>query len=627
MNMLRHLLPLLALACSPLFAADIVVPRNGCPNAFRKFAESQTSKAYTKITFFGGSITEGAGASKPELCYRSLTMKQLHEDYAGATLAENNSAIGGTGSWLGAFRTKSEALYGGAALVFVEFAVNDGSAPEAQVLASMEGIVRQIWSRDSSIDIVFLYTLAKNHMDAYRAGQLPDRVQWHERIAERYGIPSVNMAQYAAQKILAGELTFEEFAKDGVHPTDRGYALYMEALKPFLAACKSAGQLKTPAVYRDLKKFTCVSPAPMEKAQCVPYDWAKADAGWKFGQPSPTERFFHLAVCDQPGALLTLAFTGSQVGVFDVIGPDTGDLDYSVDQGAWQTLRDFDSYCVNSARPHARPLATGLDPQQRHELRLRVNEKIPENSKGHVARLGFLLVDGDVADPCANTDTLARCDAIYASMDKLAYTPPPAPGRWKNLDRTMQRLREGGTLKIVMLGDSIIGDTSSSHYELMLHRLYPKCAVVKQTSVRGSTGCWWYKNDNQVEPYVLTHTPDLLMIGGISQREDIDAIREVIHQVRAKQNPEILLMTPAFGATPDKHIKEWTFEPAPGSYRDRLRQLAEEEKCGFIDMTGPWWRYVLDSGKCYGWFQRDRVHANDRGFQILGRIIETFFAP
>jgi len=622
-----RVLVLLTLCAALSNAAEPVQMRKGCPNAFRKFAASQTTKNYTKITFFGGSITEGAGASKPELCYRSLAMKTLRDDYPGATLAENNSAIGGTGSWLGAFRTKSEALYGGAALVFVEFAVNDGGAPEAQVLASMEGIVRQIWSRDSSTDIVFLYTLVKGHMDAYRQGTLPDRIQWHERIAERYGIPSVNMGQLAAQKILAGELTFEEFAKDGVHPTDRGYALYLEALKPFLAACKAAGLPDSPTVHRRLKDYACVSPSPMEKAQCVPVDWAKADPAWKFGQPSPVDRFFHVAVCDQPNALLTLSFKGSQVGVFDAIGPDTGNLEFSVDGGEWKLLHDFDSYCVNSTRPHARLLAEGLDAQQQHELRLRVAEKIPENSKGRVARLGWLLVDGDVANPFDIADRLAQCDAIYASMDKLAYTPPPAPERWKNLDRTMRRLREGGTLKIVMLGDSIIGDTSSSSYELMLQRLYPACKIVKQTSVRGSTGCWWYKNDNQVEPYVLKHNPDLLMIGGISQREDIDAIREVIRQVRAKQSPDILLMTPAFGALQDKHIKEWTFEPAPGSYRDRLRQLAEEEKCGFIDMTGPWWRYVQESGKTYGWFMRDRVHANDRGFQILGRIIEKFFAP
>ena len=180
-----------------------------------------------------------------------------------------------------------------------------------------------------------------------------------------------------------------------------------------------------------------------------------------------------------------------------------------------------------------------------------------------------------------------------------------------------------------MLGDSIIGDTSSSQFDLLLGRMYPKCKIEKITSVRGSTGCWWYKLDNHVEEYVLRHKPDLLMIGGISQRQDIDSIREVIRQVRAKQSPEILLMTPAFGATQDPHIKNWSFEikSDPTDYRARLRRLAEDEKCGFVDMTGPWWRYIQQSGKTYGWFQRDRVHANERGFQILGRILETFFSP
>ena len=229
-----------SLLATPIVADDYIHERGGCPNAFRKFAESQKSAVFTKITFFGGSITAGAGASTPENCYRELTMRQLRQDYPGAVLAENNSAIGGTGSWLGAFRTSGDALYGGAALVFVEFAVNDGGEPEQQVYASMEGIVRQIFARDSSTDVVFLYTLAKNHMNAYKQGKLPDRVAWHEKIAAHYGIPSVNMGQYAAEKILKGELTFDEFAKDGVHPTDRGYALYLEALRPFLARCKAA---------------------------------------------------------------------------------------------------------------------------------------------------------------------------------------------------------------------------------------------------------------------------------------------------------------------------------------------------------------------------------------------------
>ena len=340
------LLLLVGLHASPILADNYIHDRGGCPNAFRKFAESQKTAAYTKITFFGGSITEGAGASKPENCYRELAMRQLQQDYPGAVLAENNSAIGGTGSWLGAFRTNGDAMYGGAALVFVEFAVNDGDAPEQQVYASMEGIVRQIFARDPSADVVFLYTLVKNHMDAYKQGKLPDRVAWHEKIAAHYGIPSVNLGQYAAEKVLKGELTFDEFAKDGVHPTDRGYALYMEALRPFLARCEAA-KLDRPVPHAMPKSF---SPAPMDHAQCVPYQLAKLDAAWKIGQPSPVDRFMHVLQSDQPGAALTLRFQGSQVGYFDAIGPDSCDYDYSLDGGPWKRQADFDSYCLKYTR-------------------------------------------------------------------------------------------------------------------------------------------------------------------------------------------------------------------------------------------------------------------------------------
>jgi lysophospholipase L1-like esterase len=119
------------------------------------------------------------------------------------------------------------------------------------------------------------------------------------------------------------------------------------------------------------------------------------------------------------------------------------------------------------------------------------------------------------------------------------------------------------------------------------------------------------------------------MIGGISQRNDVDSIREVIHQVRAKQQPEILLMTPAFGFEESDFIKEWTYSIKPDGtgYRARLQRLAADEKCEFVDMTGPWWQYVLDSGKTYGWFRGDDVHANERGTQILARILEKYFAP
>ena len=37
-----------------------------------------------------------------------------------------------------------------------------------------------------------------------------------------------------------------------------------------------------------------------------------------------------------------------------------------------------------------------------------------------------------------------------------------------------------------------------------------------------------------------------------------------------------------------------------------MQKVAQEEKCAFFDMTGPWWEYIRNSGKTYGWFMGDR---------------------
>ena len=42
-------------------------------------------------------------------------------------------------------------------------------------------------------------------------------------------------------------------------------------------------------------------------------------------------------------------------------------------------------------------------------------------------------------------------------------------------------------------------------------------------------------------------------------------------------------------------------------------------------MTGRGRLYIQKSGKTYGWFMGDAVHANDRGCQIIGRLLQRWF--
>ena len=599
----------LMVASSALALEDFNL-RNGLPNFNKKVA----AKEEIRLSYFGGSITAGAGASKPQFCYRELLTTWLKKQNPEVKITPFNAAIGGTGSWLGAFRCFNDVIYQRPDLVIVEFAVNDMGATEPEAIASMEGIVRQLRRGPTKPDILFVYTLVKGHLEAFKAGTLPPTMQFHEKVAEHYGIPSVCMAKSAAEAIFSGKLTMEEFAKDNVHPTDAGYALYLEALKPFFE--KSKGNLGVVAT--ELPKP--LSPEPMEKAKLVSYDWAEMDDGWLGWQLSKSQNLPHVAVSDKPGSTISLKFKGSQIGIYDIIGIDTGNLDYSIDGGEWVHKVNFDSYCLKSSRPHATPLVKGLDPKVEHELKIRIAEDTPEGSKGRFTRLGYFLVDGEVKDPYAGVDPLARIDGIYAQMKPVVY-PAPAT-RWTNLEKTKEKLAKGPELTMVMLGDSIIGDTSGSQFELLLQRNYPQCKIKKVLSVRGSTGCWYYKNDNHVESYVLQHKPDLLIIGGISQRGDIDSIREVIRQVRAKQpNVEVLLLSPTFGAPADPTNQKWV------DYRAQLQQLATEDKCGYFDMTVPWQEYIQSSTYALDSFKRDVVHANDRGKQILGRLMEKFLAP
>jgi lysophospholipase L1-like esterase len=605
-------------------AEDYLHVRAGLPNCPHRLKPG----TWINTIFVGSATTDGRGASKPHLSYPSEVMRCLRATFPGSSGGAPVIA-GGTGSWWAAFCAASgQAVYGQhlpGAIMFVEVATDDEGSTEDEVCAALEGMVRQLWTSYSITDIVFLYGLRKEHLEAYKEGRLPVVIQWHEKIAEHYGIPSVNMGQFVARKLQAGELAFEAFSKDGIHPTDRGHALYAEAIKPLIAQSKAAFKPEQSPPRRTMPPP--MTSAPMIKARCVPYELAQLKGDWRVGQRSPVAPFRHVLVSDTPGATLTLPFKGAGIGIFEVVGHDTGDLEFSIDGGPWQSCPNRHRAIAKDFRSSSRPVARGLDPSRSHELQLRLAAQQPEGSQGRITRIGCLLVDGEVTDPYAGKKPLERLDAMYVAMAPLRYTPPA--GRWQRIPRTIERLREGGSLKIVLLGDSIMGQTTGSGFALLLQRLYPKVKIEAIASVRGSTGCWWYKDENRVEDYVLKYRPDLLMIGGISQRNDVDSIREVIHQVRAKQQPEILLMTPAFGFEESDFIKEWTYSIKPDGtdYRARLQRLAADEKCEFLDMTGPWWQYVQDSGKTYGWFRGDDVHANDRGTQILARILEKYFAP
>lgn len=600
-------------------AADFYQVRGGIPNSQHFFKANTVGNQY--LFFIGNSVLAGAGLKDANLRYSAQMVKGFKKHFPEAGIIETRHMQPG-GSWFGLFRcSRGQAVFGeviaSGHLAILDFAADDRNTDIEQVKTSLEGLVRQIILYRTTHSEILVYTLTSEMLQAYKAGKTPEYIRVSEQIAEHYGIPSLNLAQYAAEKIIAGEISFAAFSADGVNPTDAGAKIYAEAVAKFVDALMTANPV--PDKPKPYKLPPPLFPETDDNGRIVAYEdpQVKQAGGWKPGQASPIGPFRHVLVSTEVGATLTLKFKGSEVGILDVVDIDSADYEYAVDGAAFRKLAAPKGVTGPTMRPVS--LAKGLDRKADHELVLKV-------ASPGTARMGGFLLNGTIADAFAGMSTLQRIDAIYAAMDPIVYRP--SAGRFANIPKTMSKLRDGGELRMVLLGDSIMGNTSASSFELLLMRDYPKCKIVKIASLRSSTGCKYYREENRVQDYVLKHNPDLLMIGGISNGGDAEAVRSVIQQVRAKKpDTEVLLLTPVFGALRDEHIRTFTREidTTTSNFRFNMRKVAAEEKCAFFDMTGPWWAYIQDSGKTPGWFMGDAVHANNRGCQIIGRLLEMWF--
>jgi lysophospholipase L1-like esterase len=334
--------------------------RNGLPRFFAK----AKAGGDVRVAYLGGSITAAPG-------WRVKSLAWLAQRFPQARFTEINAAIGGTGSDLGAFRVGQDVLAGRPDLVFIEFAVNDGSAPPEQIMATMEGIVRQIRRADAATDICFVYTLSEPVVPDLLAGRCQRSAAAMEAVADHYGIPSVHFGVEVAKRIAAGTLTFKGtkpepfdpaampmlFSTDGVHPlVETGHVLYADVLARAFETFERLPGDTTPQPL----------PAPLrpdhwEAATLVPIASEMLKGDWRrvAAEDDPQARSFArrmpvLWKAEKPGASLVLRVTippapgvkTRRVAVYDLLGPGAGMVQVRVDGGPPRKLARFDPYCT-----------------------------------------------------------------------------------------------------------------------------------------------------------------------------------------------------------------------------------------------------------------------------------------
>lgn len=332
-------------------------PRMGLPNFLAKVSQPG---AEVRIGYLGGSITAQKG-------WRPKTLAHFQQAYPQAQISEINAAIGGTGSDLGVFRVKQDILDHKPDLLFVEFAVNDGGATPEQIYRCMEGIVRQTWKALPECDICFVYTLTESLAPAMMEGNFQRSASAMEKVADHYGIPTIHMAMEVAKLAKEGKLvwkaplpkTDEEkkalgdkfvFAPDSVHPhVETGHELYLAAIVRSLEPIKAAS--KKPGPHALGAPFIATN---YERAQLLPITQATLSPGFvsldsktdPFGKRW-ANRMTSLHKGSKPGDTITFKFKGTRCALYDLVGPDGGQVIITLDNQPARIVPRFDAYCTS----------------------------------------------------------------------------------------------------------------------------------------------------------------------------------------------------------------------------------------------------------------------------------------
>lgn len=340
----------------PVCAADALRdavecnPRNGLPNFLAKVEAGDA----VKVAYLGGSITAAPG-------WRIQSLEWFQRKYPNAKFEEIHAAIGGTGSDLGVFRLERDVLRHKPDLLFVEFAVNDGGAPPERIHKAMEGIVRQTWGANPDTDICYVYTLTEKMLPDLHAGKMPRAASAMEELADQYGIPSIHLGVEVARLEVAGELVFKAprpkdiatarpmvFSSDGVHPhVQTGHQLYVEAIARSWPKIASASGKAQP---HHLGKPLRADHWQMARLVSIRPDMLKGDWEQLPVDHQLSKRFQRnmpeLYKAAKPGATLSFTFEGTSVGIFDVLGPDGGQLSVQLDDAKPATRNRIDGYCT-----------------------------------------------------------------------------------------------------------------------------------------------------------------------------------------------------------------------------------------------------------------------------------------
>src|SRR5690606_44518 len=173
-------------------------------------------------------------------------------------------------------------------------------------------------------------------------GEVPDNIRGLEQLAAHYELPSIHLGMEAASLEALGQLVWKGdeqlaadkllFSTDGIHPEEVGGNLYAAAIARGVAEMQGK---------KDTEPH--ILPAPLytdmweHAAMYEPQDIATFDENWERLSTAESHLkqfsgwFDTVMTANKVGASYTFRFEGDLFGIFDIGGPEVGQLSVWVD--------------------------------------------------------------------------------------------------------------------------------------------------------------------------------------------------------------------------------------------------------------------------------------------------------
>ncbi len=342
-----------------------------------------------RVGYFGGSITEGAGASSwHKTSWRAHLTAHLRAAYPEAEITEIMAAVGGTGTDLGLCRCKHDLLSGDPDLVFIEFATNDYPFAYRDQLYGYENCLRQILGCKDTVDIVCVFSATKDTEKLItEKGNFGSR-SVQSTLALHYGLPTADPGEALRFAVASAGGDWLRYTTDCTHPNDEGYLIYTDVMVKAVDGWLS-GEVPEALKAREIPAPLCREPLVAGKMVdlCEIPEFLGA---FTFENRPFKWRFPHFWTANGVGSTVGYSFEGTGFGLYSIMDDESGILDVTVD-GVTRSVCLWDETCKSFSRGGYAFAFRDL-PEGTHSVEIRVSENKHPESKGHKASIYAFLI-------------------------------------------------------------------------------------------------------------------------------------------------------------------------------------------------------------------------------------------